>query len=405
MELVSVRVEEAPSTRGRVRLVGDVAYDDGPRALERYWFDVPEELAGDLSVSGNPWLACLLPLAVVRRESLRLCRPCDPVLVANASRLMEIWCRWDRNRRPIAIDVPPAPTEPGSGAREAGAFFSGGIDSFFMALRNAEDHASGGVPKFDRLIAVWGFDIPIHAAAEFSRLKLSLREAADRLGFRLLDVATNLRALRFQEVDWGRLAHGGALASVGLALERRFHSLCVAATHDDGPQYPWGSHPTTDPLFSTAITRVINAGAGIARLEKTRRVARSEDALRALHVCYKTSSADNCCNCRKCLLAMVTLEVLGALDRCPPLGRRRLDLARVRKLYLRSPSYRRMYRNVAKLARAAGRTELAAAISAAIRRSRFMKPWLVVLEWLGTQRGVWRIARRLRLRTLEGSVQ
>jgi hypothetical protein len=34
-----------------------------------------------------------------------------------------------------------------------------------------------------------------------------------------------------------------------------------------------------------------------------------------------------------------------------------------------------------------------------------MKPWLVVLEWLGTQRGVWRIARRLRLRTLEGSVQ
>jgi hypothetical protein len=405
MELVSVRVEETPSTRGRVRLVGDVAYDDDPPALERYWFDVPEELAGDLSVSGNPWLACLLPLAVVRRESLRLCRPCDPVLVANASRLMEIWCRWDRNRRPIAIDAPPAPTEPGSGAREAGAFLSGGIDSFFMALRNVEDDASGGAPKFDRLISVWGFDIPIEASGEFSRLKVSLRDAADRLGLRLLDVATNLRALRFREASWGRLAHGAALAGVGLALERRFHSLCIAATHGDGPLYPWGSHPETDPLFSTGITRVINVGAGIVRLEKTRRVARSEVALRALHVCYKTSTADNCCDCRKCLLAMVTLEVLGVLDRCPPLGRRKLDVDRVRKLYLRSPSYRRLYRDVERLARAAGRTDLAAAASAAVRRSRFMKPWLVVLEWLGARRGVWRIARRLRLRTLEGSVQ
>lgn len=405
MELVSVRVVESPSTRGRLRLVGDVAYEDRPHALERYWFDVPEDFAGDLSVSGNPWLACLLPLAVVRREPLRLCRPCDPTQLANASRLMEIWCRWDRNRKPIAIEAPRAPTEPGSGARETGAFFSGGIDSFFMALRNAEDSAAGGVPKVDRLISVWGFDIPIQVAGEFSRLKLSLCEAADRLGFRLLDVATNLRALRFQEADWGRLAHGGALAGVGLALERRFHSLCIAATHDDGPPYPWGSHPETDPLFSTGITRVINVGAGIARLEKTRRVARSEVAMRALHVCYKTSTADNCCDCRKCLLAMVTLEVLGVLDQCPPLGRRKLDLGRVRKLYLRSPSYRRMYGDVERLARAKGRTDLAEAISAAVRRSRFMKPWLVVLQWLGTQRGVWRIARRLRLRTLEGSVQ
>src|ERR1700744_5718174 len=98
MELVGVRVEESPSTRGRVRLVGEVAYDDRPGAPEQYWFDVPEELAGDLSLSGNPWLACLLPLAVVRREPLRLSRPCDPVLVANASRLMKIWCGWDRSR-------------------------------------------------------------------------------------------------------------------------------------------------------------------------------------------------------------------------------------------------------------------------------------------------------------------
>ncbi|HKD18883.1 MAG TPA: hypothetical protein VKG23_13610 [Thermoanaerobaculia bacterium] len=405
MELVSVRVEASPSARGRVRLVGDVAYDDRPGTSEPYWFDVPEEFAADLSLSGNPWLACLLPLAVVRREPLRLCRPCDPGLIANAARLMEIWSRWDRRRRPVSIEASRGTTEPGPSPREAAAFFSGGIDSFFMALRNAEDSAAGKVPKFDRVISVWGFDIPIEAGGEYARLKLRLTEAAERLGWPLLDVATNLRAVRFREADWGRLAHGGAMAGIGLALEPRFHSLCVAATHDDAGLYPWGSHPDTDPLFSTSITRMRNVGAGVPRSEKTLFVSRSEAAMRALHVCYKTSTADNCCNCRKCLLAMATLEVAGVLDRCPPLCRRRLDLDQVRRLYLRAPSYRHMYGDVARRARASGRSDLAEAISAAIRRSRLMKPWLVILQWLGTKRGVWRIARRLRLRTLEGSVQ
>jgi hypothetical protein len=404
MELVSVRIEEAPSSLGRVRLVGDVAYDDRPRALERYWFEVPEGLAGDLSLSGNPWLACLLPLAVTRGESLRLCRPCDPVLIDNAARIMKIWSSWDKSRRPILVDAPRCATAPGSD-RETGALFSGGIDSFFMALRNAEQAAAGIVPKIDRLLCVWGFDVPIEASGEYELLSRSLREATRELGMDLLSVATNLRSLRFREASWGKLAHGAAMASVGLLLERRFHSICFAATPGDRRLYPWGSHPDTDPLFSTSITRVVDVGVGVPRSEKTLVVARSEAALRALHVCYKTSGADNCCDCRKCLLAILTLEIAGLLDRCPPLRRRRLDLERVRKLYLRAPSYRHMYRDLQRRARAAGRKDLADAISAAVRRSRLMKPWLVVLEWLGTKRGIWRIARRLRLRALAGSVQ
>src|ERR1700730_13512489 len=130
MELVSVRVAEAPSAPGRVRLLGDVVYDDRPREGESYWFEVPEKYAADLSVSGNPWLACLLPLAITRREPLRLCLPVDPLLLANASRLMRIWSRWYRRLSPVWIEAASRPTEPGPGVRETGAFFSGGIDSF-----------------------------------------------------------------------------------------------------------------------------------------------------------------------------------------------------------------------------------------------------------------------------------
>ena len=45
MELVSVRIEESPQAAGRVRLVGEVAYDDRP-GLETYWYDVDEEHGG-----------------------------------------------------------------------------------------------------------------------------------------------------------------------------------------------------------------------------------------------------------------------------------------------------------------------------------------------------------------------
>ena len=64
MELVSIRIEESPHAAGRVRLVGDVAYDDRP-GTEAYWLEVDEEYAGSLSLSGSPWLAWLLPLAAL----------------------------------------------------------------------------------------------------------------------------------------------------------------------------------------------------------------------------------------------------------------------------------------------------------------------------------------------------
>jgi hypothetical protein len=401
MELATVRVAESPSGGGRVRLVGEVLYDDRPGKVEPYWFEFPEKFAGALSVSGNPWLACLLPLAVTRGEKLRLRLPVDPLLLSNASRLMEIWSRWYPDLRPVALEAEAQPTSPGPEPRASGGFFSGGIDSFYMVLRDRDGARPAEVPALDTLVLVRGFDIPVHAAAEFERHRESLLRAADDLGLEMLDVATNLRIVRFREADWGRLSHGSALASVGLAAERRFQSLCIAATHYDGPVKPWGSQPETDPLLSTGITRIFHVGVLIPRREKTEYIARSDVALRHLHVCYRLGTADNCCDCFKCLLAMLTLEVVGALDRCPPLRRRPLDLRRVRKLFLNSPPYLRLYRDLEARARAAGREDVADAIAACLRRSRRLKPVLAALAWGATRRGIWRISSRLRRRILE----
>jgi len=402
MELVSVRVVESPSDRGRVRLVGDILYDDRPGKVEPYWFEFPERYAGALSVSGNPWLACLLPLAVARGEPLRVRLPVDPLLLSNASRLMAIWSQWYPDLRPVSLEAETRPTQPAPGARASGAFFSGGVDSFYMVLRDRNGARPADVPAIDKLLLVRGFDIPVEAVGEFERLRASLSQAAEALGLELVDVATNLRAVRFREANWGRLSHGSALASVGLAVERGFQSLSIAATHYDGPVRPWGSQPETDPLLSTGITRIFHVGVLIPRREKTEYISRSEVTLRHLHVCYRLRSADNCCDCDKCLLAILTLEVLGALDRCPPLRRRSLDLKRVRKLVVQSRPYLRLYRDLGAYARAGGREDVADAIAACLRRSRRMKPVLAALAWGGSQRGIWRISKRLHRRIVDG---
>ena len=124
--------------------------------------------------------------------------------------------------------------------------------------------------------------------------------------------------------------------------------------------------------------------------------------MRHLHVCYRLRSADNCCDCMKCLLAMLTLEVLGVLDRCPPLRRRSLDLNRVRQLVVDSRPYLRLYRDLEARARAGGRKDVAEAIAACLHRSRRLKPVMAALEWGGSQRGIWRISRRLYRRFVDG---
>jgi hypothetical protein len=271
-----------------------------------------------------------------------------------------------------------------------------------MVMRDRNGERPESVPPIDKLLLVQGFDIPVSDDAEFGILRDGLARAADELGLELVDVATNLRAVRFREAAWGRLAHGGALASVGLAAEGAFRSLCIAATHYDGPVKPWGSQPETDPLFSTEKTRVFHVGLLIPRREKTEYISAFDVALRHLHICYRLRSAENCCDCEKCLLAMLTLEVLGALDRCPPLRRKALNLTRVSRRVVASRPYVRLYRDLEAHARSIGRSDVADAIEASLRRSRRLKPVIAALEWGSSRRGIWRVSRRWNRRLIEG---
>jgi hypothetical protein len=385
-----------------------VAYDDRP-GTEEYWFEFPESYAGVITRSADPWIACLLPLAATLGQPLRLCAPADPLLASNVPRILQIWTRWYRDRFPgvraVPVEAPPAVEAPlPPGPREGAGLFSGGVDSFFMALRDAARATRGQRPEIDKLISVHGFDIPVAATQEYERLLARLAPAAEAMGKELIPVATNLRALRFREARWGNLAHGGALASVGLALGPKLRSLHVAASHAYRPFHEWGSHPETDALLSTTATRIVHEGAGVLRTRKMEFLAGSDAAMHALHVCYRNGDSDNCCDCRKCYLAMLTLEVAGQLPRCSTM-RPTIDLRRVEKIYLKSNSYIKLYREVDVFARRAGRTDVSAAIRKCISRTQRLQRRLRAVEWMSTKRGLWRVAHFLRPRVLAGSVR
>lgn len=401
MELIESRVE--PADDGRVRLTGEVRYADS--RSETYWFEVPLALKDDLSRSGNPWLAALLPLAAKLGEPLRIPLPVDRLLVRNVTELARIWRGWYPALHELSLDVRACDSVVARAAAMpelTAAFFSGGVDSFFTVLRN--DEAAAGRLPVDELIAVQGFDFPLDRGDAFERHLRRLRRAGAELGKDVVPVRTNLRETRLRGCAWAELWHGAALASVGLALERRYRHVFIAASSVYEEVEPLGSHPLTDHLLSTSATQFVHDGAGATRIEKTTRVAASDVALRALHVCYREKESDNCGRCRKCSLTMATLSTLGVLDRAPTFPQK-VDLERVSRIYLPSPMQRRSVRRLVRLAATRRREDLASALDKAVRTSAVRASLLKTVRVAMPFSALSPVARRLRRVILNGAVQ
>lgn len=402
MELQDVRVDSPAS--GRVRLTGRVRYDSAPDLREDFWFDVPEGYAAELSTTGNPWLACLAPLAVTLREPLRIDLPVDRLLARNVRELMGIWSVWYPDLKAVPLQLQVVDTAEDVRPRRTAAFFSGGVDSFYTVLRHREE--DGRAIRVDDLILVRGFDYPLEKEDAFERHRQRMELAAGELGMGLVAVSTNLRETRLREASWAALYHGSALCAVGLSIEKRYRYLLIASTSNYGELLPYGSHPLTDVLHSTSATRVLHDGAEANRLEKIALVAGSDLALRFLHVCFREVSERNCGRCRKCLLAWLGLWLCGAGDRAVTFPAGSPDLRRVRRILVTRISQAGM-RRLAQMAVTKGRRDIARAIRLALARSAALGPVLAVLDRCRRSRvrGLPYWAGRMRRRLVAGVVR
>lgn len=283
---------------------------------------------------------------------------------------------WDTQYAKIPVQAAnsdqhsPIPEE----KRGTGVFFSGGLDSFYTFLKNRS--------RINMLIFVLGFDVALDDKPLGSRVISALRSAATQFNLPLIEVETNLRQFTDRYAHWD-LAHGAALASVGLQLAGQLHTLYIPASDSYADLEPNGSHPLLDPLWSTEDLRIIHDGCEAHRVQKAALIAQSDVALQTLRVCWQNpNSAYNCGRCEKCLRTMVNLQAVGALEKCTTFEIA-LDHRRVAALRMGDDAYHVAYwrENLAAIRQKGTDPRLEKAIQAAIRKAGPLRRLLRLVRW------------------------
>lgn len=295
----------------------------------KLWLRYPPEFHDYLSSSADPWIAMLLWPAMRLGRDLHVDAVASSKLVEAAPTLMAIMHCWDARLKPV--EVRPEAT---SCYREAGtavaSFFSGGVDSFYSALKHTAPETPAGA-RITHLVSARGLDIRLCDEALWTRVRSRLRDAAAQIGCTWVECSTNVREVVPEELVGWFMYYGAVLAGIGLGVQGLWNTVLFPAGLTYAEMYASGSHPLLDRLWSTESIRIVNDGAEATRVEKiVSRIAQSEVALEHLRVCWRNPDGRyNCGLCEKCIRTMVSLQIAGVLDRCRsfdyPLAYRRIS--------------------------------------------------------------------------------
>jgi len=292
------------------------------------WGDGQVSVEATVPLAPEPvdgWLVGALPMAMRIGGQLTADAPVDPVLRDNVERAAALLHSWyPRLTVPdIQVASRPGNATPAAGV---GCFFSGGVDSFYSALKNRD--------RITHLIFVIGFDIDVDNTELASEALAGARQAATTLGLPLVEVHTDVRHLVNQHVDWGTEAHGAALAMIGHMLAPALGRVIIPASYHVEHLFPWGSHPQLDPLWNSSKVTFEHHGHHATRPEKVAFIAEQPAAMEHLRVCWENpGNAYNCGRCEKCIRTMINLHVVGAAGRCTTLPSV-LDAGAVQRLRL-----------------------------------------------------------------------
>lgn len=269
-----------------------------------------------LSEAGAAEAGLALALMPAMRASglLRVPQPTSTRLLAAIPTIQDIIGTWEQRfpiygrYRRVDVDAPASRPSDAMAGRGTAAFFSGGADSFYTAIRHRSE--------IDALIFVHGFDFDFgeHTGELTSLITSGVRAAAAELGLPLVEVRTDVRRFSDSYVHW-EAYHGAAMATVAHLLATRFRRILIPATLTYADLMPLGSHPLLDPLWSSEAVELVHVGCEASRLEKLAAIAGEPAARQWLRVCWENRGSQyNCGVCEKCLRTMVALRALGLLE-------------------------------------------------------------------------------------------
>jgi hypothetical protein len=280
------------------------------------------------TVAGNPdpFLALALAPAMAAGRPLRVEGEVSPVLLAAIPRIQRMLHWGYPELTEVPVQARSRDEALGARASGVGAFFSGGLDSFYTVLKRRND--------FTHLIFVDGFDTPPGYQRRRAQVAESVRRAASELGKPLIEVETDHREFVTDYVAlWP--AHYGAIAAAAYLLSSQLGRIYRPGSTNYA-EYAFAASGSLDhlvtPLWSTDRVDLVYDGFEASRCDKAVLLAQNDVALRWLRVC-QTRDAEglNCGHCEKCLRTMLNLWAAGSLDGCATLPRR-LDLDAISRL-------------------------------------------------------------------------
>ncbi|MFC3886042.1 hypothetical protein ACFOU2_22205 [Bacillus songklensis] len=283
------------------------------------WFEVEEKYSIYLTNErADAFLVGLLWYALKNGHDIKVLSPMSERLYYTVNKYLVPVIAEIHGYKTIKVMCNQLAAKPISNAGAVGTGLSCGIDSFSTIC----DHMGDGVPGKYKITHFTFFNVGSNgdfggkqALNLFEERTKIAKACADELGKELIMVNSNLSEIlhmSFRQTDTLR-----SMSAV-LALQKLFKVYYHSSTvHIKDFRLSKSLLACSDifnlNMLSTENTSLFSSCANYTRVDKTRMVAKFEPSYKYLNVCTKDKF--NCGKCSKCLRTLLTLEIIGAIDK------------------------------------------------------------------------------------------
>lgn len=197
--------------------------------------------------------------------------------------------------------------------------FSGGIDATCTLAQNDATVSD--------CITVWGADVNSNNEEGWRVLSKSIEDTVKKFDKNWYVIKSNFReALREDVLKqcikatgdgwWHACQHGIALlgCTAPMAYLMGYKTIHIASSFTAKFRAICASDPYTDNCFRVGNTKAHHDGFELDRCQKTKVISDAIDAKKItlnLHVCWESSSGENCGKCEKCIRSYLNCLVVG----------------------------------------------------------------------------------------------
>jgi len=308
---------------GEVEVSAQIEFDQAiPNVPERLWFRFPESCADYLTKRGDGFLLNMLVPAMYYGEDIDIRAEVSPKLLYNLKEYQYLLAStYSISQVNINCQTKKA-FQPKSSPEAVLLTYSGGADSTYTLWSHLPQNQPLASMQVTHGLLVQGFnayDIPLENPAYFEFVYDKFKALYESLGLSLLYVKTNIHQFARFRIDWD-MAHVAVLTGVVHLLPRLIKTYIQPGDGGYHHRNVPSVHSESTPLLSSETIETVYFTRLYGREDKLKFLAQWEPAHTHLRVCLnwqKQPEQLNCSRCRKCLLNMITLELIGEYDKFP----------------------------------------------------------------------------------------